>query len=120
MTQAALEHLDTVTLDQYCAAIGAGTLLKSVVVFEQMAPEYVAAIARGLESGDKDLVLSEAHKLKGAAGSVGLKRIQELSQALQCGDEPQWEPEHQSWFQAIRDHLDADLASLKDYLTSRA
>ncbi|MBY5922933.1 Hpt domain-containing protein [Ferrimonas balearica] len=120
MTANAHEHLDTLTLDQYCAAIGAATLLKSVVVFEQMAPEYVDAIARGLESGDKDQVLSEAHKLKGAAGSVGLKRIQELSQALQCGDEPRWQGEHRQWFEAIRDHLDADLNSLKHYLTERA
>lgn len=34
--------LDLKTLEQYCAAIGAGTLLKSVVLFEQLLSEYLA------------------------------------------------------------------------------
>ncbi|SHI22969.1 Hpt domain-containing protein [Ferrimonas marina] len=113
-------HLDVLTLDQYIAAIGAQTLMKSVVLFEQMAPDYVAAVAKGMAAGDKAVITSEAHKLKGAAGSVGLKRIQELSQKLQCGDEPQWPAEHAQWFAQIEQHMMADVESLKAYLNERS
>ncbi|GAA4899985.1 Hpt domain-containing protein [Ferrimonas pelagia] len=120
MEQAGYQHLDTATLDQYVAAIGAGTLLKSVVLFEQMAPEYLAAVAQGMADADKAVITSEAHKLKGAAGSVGLKRIQELSQSLQCGDEAAWPAQHPQWFEAIQTHLAGDVALLKQYLNERS
>ncbi len=113
------EQLDTDTLDQYCAAIGASTLLKSVVLFEQMAPEYVAAVLKGVATGDKETITREAHKLKGAAGSVGLKRIQQLSERLQCGDEPEWPSQHGAWLSEIQIHLDPDVATLKAYLAAK-
>ncbi|WP_417349707.1 Hpt domain-containing protein [Ferrimonas sp.] len=120
MTDASTASLDLQTLDAYCAAIGAATLLKSVVVFEQMAPEYLQTMAAAMHSKDKPLLCSEAHKLKGAAGSVGLKRIQELSQQLQCGDLPQWQEGHEQWYQQIERHLEEDVASLKQYLSQRS
>ncbi|GAA5192228.1 Hpt domain-containing protein [Ferrimonas gelatinilytica] len=113
------EQLDTDTLDQYCAAIGAGTLMKSVVLFEQMAPEYVAAVLKGVATGDKETITREAHKLKGAAGSVGLKRIQLLSERLQRGEAPEWSVEHGTWLGEIQTHLDPDVAALKAYLTAK-
>ena len=74
MATAELESiLDLNTLEQYCSAIGAGTLLKSVVLFEQLMPEYVGNLVNAYEANDKDTLCSEAHKFKGAAGSVGLK-----------------------------------------------
>ncbi|TKB54756.1 Hpt domain-containing protein [Ferrimonas aestuarii] len=109
--------LDIATLEAYCSAIGASTLLKSVVMFEQMAPEYLQTMAAAIKSGDKPLLCSEAHKLKGAAGSVGLKRIQEFSQLLQHGDQPEWEGAHLEWYKAIESHLDEDIAGLKQYLS---
>ncbi|SDI62488.1 HPt (histidine-containing phosphotransfer) domain-containing protein [Ferrimonas sediminum] len=120
MTSANTASLDLQTLDAYCSAIGAATLLKSVVMFEQMAPEYLQTMAAAMQCSDKPLLCSEAHKLKGAAGSVGLKRIQMLSQQLQCGDEPQWQAEHGQWYQDIESHLEEDIASLKAYLSARA
>ena len=41
--------LDLNTLEQYISAIGAGTLLKSVVLFEQLMPEYVSSLVKAGE-----------------------------------------------------------------------
>lgn len=114
------EILDLNTLEQYCSAIGAGTLLKSVVLFEQLMPEYVGNLVKAKEAGDKDTLCSEAHKFKGAAGSVGLKRIQQYAQLLQHGDEPAWAADHSEWLNAIATNAFDDLAALKSFLQSKA
>ncbi|RLV61710.1 histidine kinase [Parashewanella curva] len=121
MAEAKLDPiLDLNTLEQYCNAIGASTLLKSVVLFEQLLPEYLDNLIKANESKDKDTLCSEAHKFKGAAGSVGLKRIQQTAQKLQHGEEPDWETDKEVWLNLILDHSANDLKKLKDYLESKA
>ena len=112
--------LDLNTLEQYCSAIGAGTLLKSVVLFEQLMPEYVGNLVKASDAGDKDTLCAEAHKFKGAAGSVGLKRIQQFAQLLQHGEEVAWESGHQAWLAGIVEHASADLSLLKQFLEAKA
>nr|WP_133407699.1 Hpt domain-containing protein [Parashewanella tropica] len=106
--------LDLNTLEQYCNAIGATTLLKSVVLFEQLLPEYLDNLVKADESKDKDILCSEAHKFKGAAGSVGLKRIQQTAQKLQHGEEAIWEQEKEAWLALILKHAADDLQMLKN------
>lgn len=108
--------LDINTLEQYCNAIGAGTLLKSVVLFEQLMPEYVGNLVKANHNGDKDTLCSEAHKFKGAAGSIGLKRIQYHAQLLQHGDSPDWQSNHANWLAVIVDNSQHDLLKLKHFL----
>lgn len=112
--------LDLNTLEQYCSAIGAGTLLKSVVLFEQLMPEYVGNLVKANEAADKDTLCSEAHKFKGAAGTVGLKRIQQIVQLLQHGEEARWEVEHATWVAQIVEFASADLQQLKQFLQAKA
>ncbi|BDQ67134.1 Hpt domain-containing protein [Shewanella xiamenensis] len=112
--------LDLNTLEQYCSAIGAGTLLKSVVLFEQLMPEYVGNLVKANEAADKDTLCSEAHKFKGAAGTVGLKRIQQIAQLLQHGEEARWEVEHATWVAQIVEFASADLQQLKQFLQAKA
>ncbi|MCL1144942.1 Hpt domain-containing protein [Shewanella sp. 10N.261.52.F9] len=121
MATAELESiLDLNTLEQYCSAIGAGTLLKSVVLFEQLMPEYVGNLVSAYEANDKDTLCSEAHKFKGAAGSVGLKRIQQYAQLLQHGEEAAWNAGHKEWLDQIAEFAAKDLQQLKEYLESKA
>ncbi|MEI6860482.1 MAG: Hpt domain-containing protein [Shewanella sp.] len=112
--------LDLNTLEQYCNAIGAGTLLKSVVLFEQLMPKYVGNMVNAKKVQDKETLCAEAHKFKGAAGSVGLKRIQQFAQLLQHGEETAWATEHGIWLQAIVDNVNHDLLDLKQYLEAKA
>ncbi|MGX9461938.1 Hpt domain-containing protein [Shewanella sp. A14] len=111
--------LDLNTLEQYISAIGAGTLLKSVVLFEQLMPEYVSSLIKAGDANEKDTLCAEAHKFKGAAGSVGLKRIQHYSQLLQHGEDDKWEVEHKIWLMEIVEHAAEDLQQLKVYLEAK-
>jgi len=121
MATAELESiLDLNTLEQYCSAIGAGTLLKSVVLFEGLMPEYIGNLVDAHQANDKDTLCSEAHKFKGAAGSVGLKRIQQFAQLLQHGEEAAWAEQHTVWLNEIVNHGADDLQRLKQYLESKA
>lgn len=112
--------LDLNTLEQYISAIGAGTLLKSVVLFEQLMPEYLGCLIKANDAADKDALCSEAHKFKGAAGSVGLKRIQQFAQLLQHGEEAKWADEHKAWLAEIVEHAESDLQQLKLFLQAKA
>ncbi|MCL1036942.1 Hpt domain-containing protein [Shewanella corallii] len=111
--------LDLNTLEQYCSAIGAGTLLKSVVLFEQLMPEYVGNLVTASQDAEKEVLCSEAHKFKGAAGSVGLKRIQQYAQLLQHGEASDWPEMHSEWLSVIVENGEKDLAMLKAYLEAK-
>ncbi|KFZ38336.1 histidine kinase [Shewanella mangrovi] len=112
--------LDLNTLEQYCSAIGAGTLLRSVVLFEKLLPEYLANLKSAYDAGDNEVLCSEAHKFKGAAGSVGLKRVHHLAQSLQHGEDPSWAEHHAEWLQQILALIEGDLATLKSFLEAKA
>jgi len=112
--------LDLNTLEQYCSAIGAGTLLKSVVLFEQLLPEYLSNLQQAAGTNNKEQLCSEAHKFKGAAGSVGLKRVHYYAQLLQHGEDPEWDSQHQVWLQQILTEVTADLQQLKSFLEAKA
>ncbi|MFQ6371348.1 Hpt domain-containing protein [Shewanella sp. YIC-542] len=112
--------LDLNTLEQYCSAIGAGTLLKSVVLFEQLLPEYLNNLQQAADTQNHELLCSEAHKFKGAAGSVGLKRIHYYAQLLQHGDTPEWAGQHPAWLKAITQYVADDLQQLKAFLQAKA
>lgn len=120
MVTAELEDiLDLNTLEQYCDAIGAETLLKSVVLFEQLMPEYLNGLRQASSSQEKQDLCSQAHKFKGASGSIGLKRLQHYAQLLQHGEAADWNDMHQQWLAMIFDNGSSDLLSLKEYLQSR-
>ena len=113
------EILDLNTLEQYCSAIGAGTLLKSVVLFEQLMPEYINNLVKADKNGEKEILCAEAHKFKGAAGSIGLKRIQQHAQLLQHGEDSLWPSQNKSWLAVIVTNGEADLLVLKEYLEAK-
>ncbi|WP_163931978.1 Hpt domain-containing protein [Paraferrimonas sp. SM1919] len=113
------EILDLHTLEQYITAIGAATLLKSVVLFEGLMPEYIAKLESHYKAQEKKALCEEAHKFKGAAGSVGLLRLHMLAENLQHGEREQWQEQHPIWIEAILSNAQADLKLLSDYLNSK-
>ena len=109
--------LDLDTLTQYKQAIGAEALLSSVDLFEQLYPEYLGLIEQALERQDNDVITSEAHKLKGATGSVGLLRLCKLAQKVQVSSTEDWDTQHPVWIAEIRERVSGDIALLKDWLS---
>ncbi|RCU51640.1 aerobic respiration two-component sensor histidine kinase ArcB [Corallincola holothuriorum] len=109
--------LDIEMLQQYSEVIGAGALLNSVELLETLMPEYLEILESNLTAEDKSAVASEAHKIKGAAGSVGLKRVQQIAAKAQQKDEPAWWENVPDWVDAMKHHYPQDLMVLKRWLT---
>lgn len=108
--------LDDAVLDEFCEAIGAQAMLKNVTLFEQMIDDYLEILQSNLMADDRDGIVSEAHKIKGAAGSIGLARMQRLANQMQSPELPAWQDNLSGWFEALQRARQEDLVILKDRL----
>lgn len=75
--------LDMELLTMLADTIGAELIVNSVEVFTEKMPEYMEILLTNLSAEEKDEVCSQAHKIKGAAGSVGLSRVQKIANKIQ-------------------------------------
>jgi two-component system aerobic respiration control sensor histidine kinase ArcB len=103
-------------LAQYTQAIGGQALLGSVDILEQHFPLYIESLVSYHQSGDNKLLVEEAHKMKGAAGSVGLLRMCELSQKIQDSSAADWADNYPEYIETIKLHYAGDVALLREYL----
>ena len=108
--------LDLPFIQEYAAMVGKEVLHKAVAIFEQMMPEYLALLESNLVARDQSGIASEAHKIKSAAGAIGLKRIHELAKQAQSPELPAWWENIADWIEGIRCHYPEDLARLKQWL----
>ncbi|WKE64829.1 aerobic respiration two-component sensor histidine kinase ArcB [Gallaecimonas kandeliae] len=112
--------LDTELLGQFVEAVGAKVMLQSAGLFAQQMPEYLKVLESNLMAGDQQETCDMAHKIKGAAAAIGLKRIQQLANHAQHGDAPAWQENIQDWVDEIAENWESDLALLNDWLDSRS
>ncbi len=82
--------LDIPMLEQYLELVGPKLITDGLAVFEKMMPGYVSVLESNLTAQDKKGIVEEGHKIKGAAGSVGLRHLQQLGQQIQSPDLPAW------------------------------
>ena len=68
---------------------------------------------------DQDGIASEAHKIKGAAGSIGLKHIQKVAQKAQSPQMPAWWENIGDWVEEIKNEYQNDIKVLKTWLLNR-
>ncbi|MFP2770940.1 aerobic respiration two-component sensor histidine kinase ArcB [Oceanisphaera sp. KMM 10153] len=111
--------LDTVFLTDYVDTVGAAILLSSVDMLDKMAGDYLSKLNGFMAEKDQDGIVEEAHKIKGAAGSVGLKRMQLLAQQIQSPDLPDWWQQLDARVNELNALLPADLVILRRWLESR-
>ncbi len=64
--------LDIPMLEQYLELVGPKLITDGLAVFEKMMPGYVSVLESNLTAQDKKGIVEEGHKIKGAAGSVGV------------------------------------------------
>ena len=60
--------------------------------------------------------MEEAHKIKSAAGAIGLKRIYQLAQQAQSPDLPAWQENIHDWVDSISAEYQGDLDRLREWL----
>ncbi|WP_115719689.1 aerobic respiration two-component sensor histidine kinase ArcB [Gallaecimonas mangrovi] len=112
--------LDTNILGQFVEAVGAAIMLQSADLLASQMPDYLKVLESNLMAGDKKEACEMAHKIKGAAAAVGLKRIQQLANLAQHGDAPAWDENIQEWVDEIVEQWQADLALLRQWLNERS
>ncbi|HAS6348196.1 aerobic respiration two-component sensor histidine kinase ArcB [Vibrio sp. IRLE0018] len=111
--------LDLVMLESYVDIVGAKPVLDSIRMFEEMMPAYIEILDSNMMAKDQPSIVSEAHKIKGAAGSIGLKRIQSVAQKAQSPDLPAWWENIADWVEEIKNEYHNDIQVLKSWLEQR-
>lgn len=108
--------LDLDLLQMLVDTIGEEMVRTSVKVFKDNIPEYMEILQLNLSANEKDEVCSQAHKIKGAAGSVGLARVQKIANRIQQGDHPTWWENVHDWVEELQMALQQDMLELNEWL----
>ncbi|RXJ73764.1 aerobic respiration two-component sensor histidine kinase ArcB [Veronia nyctiphanis] len=110
--------LDLEMLTSYVDIVGPEPVLQSIAMFEDLMPEYVKILDSNMTAKDEEGITSEAHKIKGAAGSIGLKHIQKIAQKAQSPELPAWWENIGDWVDEIKNCYPQDIEVLKRWLES--
>ncbi len=108
--------LDIPMLEQYLELVGPKLINDGLAVFERMMPGYVSVLESNLTAQDKKGIVEEGHKIKGAAGSVGLRHLQQLGQQIQSPDLPAWEDNVGEWIEEMKEEWRHDVEVLKAWV----
>ncbi|EFY9946229.1 aerobic respiration two-component sensor histidine kinase ArcB [Shigella boydii] len=109
--------LDIPMLEQYLELVGPKLITDGLAVFEKMMPGYVSVLESNLTAQDKKGIVEEGHKIKGAAGSVGLRHLQQLGQQIQSPELPAWEDNVGEWIEEMKEEWRHDVEVLKAWVT---
>jgi len=109
--------LDTNTLQDYLQSLGKGPMQRSMQLFQQLVPGYVNKMVEAATMQQLQEFQDAAHKLKGAAASVGLLWVQQQAKQLEQLEQPNWTAVQR---QLIEFHLtiDVHLQLLGEYLSA--
>lgn len=108
--------LDLEMLTSYVEIVGTEPVYTSIEMFEKMMPDYLAILDSNMIAKDQDGIKFEAHKIKGAAGSIGLKHIQLVAQKAQSPELPAWWENINDWVDEIKYSYQDDINVLKAWL----
>lgn len=109
---------DQEMLVELMAFLPTPVILDNIVLFEKLLPEYLDILDSNMIAKDQKGIVNEAHKIKGAAGSVGLKRIQGIAQQLQSPDLPAWWDNIDDWVELIKSEFPKDIMALKKWVVA--
>ncbi|KAA8999256.1 aerobic respiration two-component sensor histidine kinase ArcB [Affinibrenneria salicis] len=115
----ALQHeslLDIEMLEQYLDLVGPGLIYQSLDMFEQMMPGYLSVLDSNMTARDQKGITEEGHKIKGAAGSVGLRHLQQVAQQIQTPTLPAWWDNVQEWIDELKHDWRHDVQVLRAWV----
>ncbi|MCW2257764.1 two-component system aerobic respiration control sensor histidine kinase ArcB [Providencia alcalifaciens] len=111
--------LDCDMLEQYLELVGPKLIYDGLEVFEKMLPGYLAILDSNMVAKDQKGIVEEGHKIKGAAGSIGLKNLQRIAQQIQSPELPAWWDNVQEWVDELKQDWKSDIESLRNYVDVR-
>lgn len=116
-----VELLDIETIEDFVGSMGLVIFNRSCELFSKLNPQYQTELADALAADDREEYKSVAHKLKGAAGSVGLNDVQLHAKKMEHGALEESSEELQQWLDELavkinegRDALQLFLQQLED------
>ncbi len=113
---AAQTILDTDMLEQYLDLVGSSLIYQSLEMFEKVMPGYMSILDSNMTARDASGIVEEGHKIKGAAGSVGLRHLQQVAQQIQSPELPAWEDNVQEWVDELRHDWRRDVQTLRQWV----
>jgi len=114
-----LALLDLPMLEQYIELVGPDLITRSLDMFEQMLPGYLAVLDSNMMARDQKGIAEEGHKIKGAAGSVGLQHLQQLAKQIQSPELPAWWDNVQEWIDELKQDWQHDVAVLREWVAQQ-
>lgn len=111
--------LDITMLEQYIELVGPGLITQSVTMFEQMMPGYLEVLDSNMMARDQKGIVEEGHKIKGAAGSVGLQRLQQLAKQIQSPELPAWWDNVADWIDELKHLWMHDVEVLRQWVADQ-
>jgi two-component system aerobic respiration control sensor histidine kinase ArcB len=111
--------LDLDLLHTLVDTIGHDMVRTSVRVFQENMPDYLEILQLALSANEKDEVCAQAHKIKGAGGSVGLARVQKIANLIQQGDHPAWWQNAHDWIEQLNQAAEQDMQTLSNWLSQQ-
>lgn len=112
--------LDIPMLEQYIDLVGPKIIIDGLTMFEKMMPGYLEVLDSNMTARDDKGVVEEGHKIKGAAGSVGLRHLQQIAQQIQSPDLPAWSDNVGEWIEQLKHEWQHDVNVLKVWVSEVA
>lgn len=112
------ELLDIPMLEQYIELVGPKLIVDGLAVFEKMMPGYLDVLDSNMTARDNNGVVEEGHKIKGAAGSIGLRHLQQIAQQIQSPDLPAWSDNVNEWIEELKHEWQHDVGVLKSWIAA--
>ncbi|MCM2681366.1 aerobic respiration two-component sensor histidine kinase ArcB [Echinimonas agarilytica] len=110
------EYLDDDFVQQMIETLGTELFAKSIALFEATMPEYLDDLHASMTRNDDKETGEIAHKIKGAAGSIGLQRIQGIAGKAQYSENKGWKENIEAWVDEIENCYSSDIDLIKEQL----
>lgn len=107
---------DLPMLSQYMELVGPKLIHDGLAIFEKMMPGYLSVLESNWTARDQKGIVDEGHKIKGAAGSVGLRHLQQVAQQIQTPDLPAWWDNVGDWIEELKHEWRHDVALLREWV----
>ncbi|MEG3758882.1 aerobic respiration two-component sensor histidine kinase ArcB [Pseudoalteromonas carrageenovora] len=108
--------LDVETIEDFVNSMGLEVFKRSSQLFEKLNPQYQQEMLTSLNSNDREEYKSVAHKLKGAAGSVGLNDVQLHAKVMEYGAIEESDEVLQKWLDVLADKINEGQQALHLFL----
>ena len=108
--------LDVETIEDFVNSMGLVVFKRSSQLFEKLNPQYQQELLTSLNSGDREEYKSVAHKLKGAAGSVGLNDVQLHAKVMEYGALDESDEVLKQWLDILADKINEGQHALHLFL----